>query len=71
MGIGTSIFLIAVGAILKFAVHASVSGISLGTVGVILIVAGVIGLVVSLLFLSEWRNRRRDVVVEERSTYAP
>jgi uncharacterized protein DUF6458 len=71
MGIGTSLFLIAVGAILKFAVRTSVSGISLATVGVILIVVGVIGLVLSLIFLSEWRNRRRDVVVEERSTYAP
>jgi hypothetical protein len=71
MGIGTSIFLIAVGAILKFAVHASVSGISVATVGLILIVVGVIGLVLSLIFLSEWRERRRPVVVEERSPYVP
>lgn len=70
MGIGTSLFLIAVGAILKFAVHASVSGISLATVGVILMVVGVIGLVLSLIFLSGWHNRRRDVVVE-RDPYVP
>ena len=44
MGIGTSIFLIALGAILKFAVTATISGIELATVGVILMVVGIIGL---------------------------
>jgi hypothetical protein len=66
MTIGTSIFLIAVGAILKFAVHTSVSGLSLQTVGVILMIAGVVGLVLSLFWLTMWRDRRREVVVEER-----
>jgi hypothetical protein len=66
MGIGTSIFLIAVGAILKFAVHTSVSGLSLQTIGVILMVVGVLGLVLSFFWLTAWRDRRRDVVVEER-----
>jgi protein-S-isoprenylcysteine O-methyltransferase Ste14 len=66
MGIGTSIFLIAVGAILKFAVHASVSGLSLQTVGVILMVVGVLGLVLSFVWLTAARNRRRDVVVDDR-----
>ena len=70
MGIGTSIFLIAVGAILKFAVHTSVSGLSLQTIGVILMVVGVLGLVLSFLLTSAWRGRRHDVVVEERP-YAP
>ena len=65
MGIGTSIFLIAVGAILKFAVHTSVSGLSLQTVGVILMVVGVLGLVLSLLWMSQAR-RRGAVVVEDR-----
>ena len=64
MGIGTSIFLIALGAILKFAVTASVAGIKLETVGVILMVAGVLGLIVSLFFLSA--ARRRDPVVDDR-----
>jgi hypothetical protein len=68
MGIGTSIFLIALGAILKFAVTASVSGIELATVGTILIVVGVIGLLVSLVFLMQARPRggvvARDRVVE-------
>jgi hypothetical protein len=66
MGIGTSIFLIAVGAILKFAVHTSISGLSLQTVGVILMVVGVLGLVLSLFWLTAWRDRRRDVVVDDR-----
>lgn len=63
MDIGTSIFLIAVGAILKFAVTASVSGISLATVGTILMVVGVIGLVLSMLLLT---RRRGAVVAQER-----
>lgn len=50
MGIGTSLFLIAVGAILKFAVTASISGIELQTVGAILMVVGIIGLVIALLY---------------------
>lgn len=64
MGIGTSIFLIALGAILKFAVTASVSGIELATVGVILMIVGVIGLVLSLLVLG--RADRGVVVGRER-----
>jgi hypothetical protein len=66
MGIGTSIFLIAVGAILKFAVTASVSGIKLATVGVILMVVGIVGLLISLLVLMQ-ANRApvaRERVVE-------
>jgi uncharacterized membrane protein len=62
MGIGTSIVLIAVGAILKFAVTASVSGLSLATVGVILMIVGAVGLLISLLFLSSLRDRRATVV---------
>lgn len=48
MGVGISVFLIAVGAILTFAVEVSVSGLELGTVGVILMIVGGIGLVVAL-----------------------
>jgi hypothetical protein len=48
MGIGTSILLIAVGAILRYAVTVTVSGIELQTVGLILMVVGIIGLVISL-----------------------
>ncbi len=67
MGIGTSVFLIALGAILKFAVTATVSGIELSTVGVILMVVGVIGLVFSLLVLmraDRGAGVTRDRVVE-------
>jgi len=69
MGIGTSLFLIAIGAILKFAVTASISGVSLATVGVILMVVGILGLVISLLFLLQAREPRpvaRERVVERR-----
>lgn len=66
MGIGTSIFLIAVGAILRFAVTATVAGISIQTVGLILMVVGVIGLILSFVFWSSWGasgfHRRREVV---------
>jgi hypothetical protein len=58
MGIGTSIVLIAIGAILKFAVTASVSGVSLATVGVILMIAGALGLLVSLIMGDMWTRRR-------------
>jgi hypothetical protein len=50
MGIGTSLFLIAVGAILRFAVTDSVSGVSLETVGLILLIVGIVGLIISLFF---------------------
>ena len=67
MTIGTSLFLIALGAVLKFAVTASVSGISIATIGLILMIVGVVGLLLSLLYLNVWRDRRRgDVVVRDR-----
>ena len=50
-------FLIAVGAILRFAVTASVSGIELATVGLILMVVGVIGLLLSILAMTLWADR--------------
>ena len=75
MGIGTSIFLIALGAILKFAVTATVSGIELATVGTILIIVGIVGLVISLLFIMQGRRTvvREPAVREhvvERDPYA-
>ena len=54
MGIGTSIFLIAVGAILAFAVEVEVSGVDLATVGVILMIAGAFGLLLSVVFWNSW-----------------
>ena len=54
MGLGVSIFLIAVGAILTWAVNATVSGLEIGTIGVILMVVGILGLVLSMIFWSSW-----------------
>jgi membrane-bound ClpP family serine protease len=62
MGIGVSIFLIAVGAILAFAVEWTVSGLDIDTVGVILMIVGIIGLVASLLFWSSFSPGRRGAV---------
>ncbi len=67
MGIGVSVFLLAVGAILAFAVEVrNTSGIDLETVGVILMVVGIIGLVFSAMFWSSWggwgRREERTVV---------
>jgi hypothetical protein len=64
MGIGVSLILIAAGAILTWAVDATVSGVSIHAVGVILMVVGAVGLVISLVFWSSWGagvpgNRRR------------
>ena len=63
MGLGTSIFLIAVGAILKYAVTASVAGVKLHTVGLILMVVGGIGLLLSLFWLVS--RPRRDTIVRD------
>jgi hypothetical protein len=70
MGLGVSIFLIAVGAILTWAVNASVSGLELNTIGVILMVVGILGLLLSLIFWSSWggvggSSRRRTTYVED------
>jgi hypothetical protein len=66
MGIGTSIVLIAVGAILKWGVTAHVSGISIATIGTILLVVGILGLVISLLFTAGVFGRRDTTVVRDR-----
>ena len=63
MGIGTSIFLIAVGAILRYAVDVTVEGVEIDTIGLILMVVGIIGLVISLAIIfmsSDDRPRRPD-----------
>ena len=67
MGIGVSLFLIAIGAILTWAVNVTTSGIDLNVVGVILMVVGVLGLLMSLLFWSSFAPfRRRETVVRDR-----
>lgn len=58
MGIGTSLVLIAIGAILRFAISVSAHGFSIHTIGVILMIVGAIGLLISLLWVFAWRERR-------------
>ncbi len=68
MPLGTSIFLIAVGAILRYAVTATVSGISITTVGLILMIVGAVGVLLSLLFMFTARSRgivREQVVARD------
>jgi hypothetical protein len=75
MGISTSLLFIAAGAILKWAVSATVSGVNLHTVGVVLMIVGAVGLVLSLVFWSSWggfgnRNAATTTVVrDEPITY--
>ena len=64
MGIGVSIFLLAVGAILTFAVDAQVSGLDLSTIGIILMIAGGVGILLTLLVWGPRDRVERDRVVE-------
>ena len=67
MTIGASIFLIAVGAILHFATNFRVAEVSIDTVGLILMIAGGLGLVLGLVQQAMWSRRaRREVRVEDR-----
>ena len=66
MGIGAGVFLIAVGAILTFALNVTVSGIDLDVVGIILMLAGLVGIAVDLaIFAPRRRVGRTDAVVAE------
>jgi len=69
MGLGVSIFLIAIGAILAFAVDAEARGIDVQTIGWILLAVGALGLLLSMMFWSSWGGwgggRRREVVRED------
>jgi hypothetical protein len=74
VGIGTSIFLIALGAILYFAVNADISGLEISTIGLILMLVGVLGLIISLFLMSQATRRRGEVpgegpVVRDREYY--
>ena len=69
MGLSASLILIAVGAILTWAVTADVNGLNVQTVGVILMVVGIAGALISFIFWSSWGGfggYRRDVVVRDR-----
>lgn len=73
MGISASLVLIAVGAILAWAVTATVSGIDLVTVGAILMIVGAAGLVLSLVFWSSWGGfgSRRETTTVVRDDALP
>jgi hypothetical protein len=72
VGISVSILLIAVGAILTWAVTAEAEGLDVNAVGVILLIVGLLGLVLSLLFWSSWGGfRRRAVYVDGRDAVPP
>jgi hypothetical protein len=71
MGLGASLFLIAIGAILVWGVTGEVAGADVDAIGVILMIVGGIGIVLSMLFWSSWGGpgyfgRRRETYVEER-----
>ena len=67
MGIGFSIFLLAVGAILAFAVHATVAGVDIRVVGAILMAAGALGLILTMIVFAP---RRRQTVVQTETVSA-
>lgn len=67
MTFAASIFLIAVGAILRFATHIHVKGFDLQTIGLILLILGVLGLIIAIWQWAVWSRRaRRDEVVVDR-----
>jgi hypothetical protein len=68
MTFAASIFLIAIGAILRFATHIHVKGLDLRTIGLILMIAGVVGLLIAIWQWAVWskRSRQREVVLDDR-----
>jgi hypothetical protein len=71
MPLGTSLLLIAVGAILRYAVTATVSGIEITTVGLILMIVGAVGLVLSLFYMLAWSPARAGVARERPLDHDP
>jgi hypothetical protein len=80
MGLGVSLILIAAGAIMAWAVHVSSTGFNVNTIGYILLVVGIIGALLSMIFWSSWAGpgyfanggpgpRRRRYVEEEGPPY--
>jgi len=71
MGLGVGILLAAVGAVLAFAVNATVSGVNIHAVGWILLIVGIVGILLSMIFWSSWAGpgyfteRRRTTYVDE------
>jgi membrane-bound ClpP family serine protease len=71
MATGTSLVLIAAGAILRYAITAHVSWITLPTVGLVLMIVGIIGLIVSLFEMFVWAPRRRVAPVDDPNRTPP
>ena len=74
MGLGVSIFLIAVGAILTWAVDVTASGVNVHAIGVILLIVGLVGGILSMIFWSSWAGpgyftRRRTTIVDDGPPY--
>ncbi|HKB93270.1 MAG TPA: DUF6458 family protein [Gaiellaceae bacterium] len=71
MGLGVGILLAAVGAVLAFAVSATVSGVNIHAIGWILLIVGIVGILLSMIFWSSWAgpgywsSRRRTTYVDE------
>ena len=66
MALGTSLFLIAVGAIMRYAISDSLDAVDIPTVGLILMIVGIVGMLISLFTMTLWDRDRRRGVVEER-----
>jgi hypothetical protein len=76
MGLGVGLFLAAIGAVLAFAVTKNVNGVNIHTVGWILLIVGIIGVVLSMIFWSSWAgpgywSRRRTTSVDEGPSRGP
>ena len=77
MGFGIGILLAAVGAVLAFAVSKTVSGVNIHTVGWILLIVGIVGVVLSMIFWSSWAGpgylsgRRRTTTVDDGPAAPP
>jgi len=75
MGLGVGIVLAAIGAVLAFAVSATVSGVNIHAVGWILLIVGIVGILLSMIFWSSWAgpgywtDRRRTTYVEDGPPY--
>ena len=69
MGMGVSLLLVAIGAVLAFAIHVTGSGFNIHTIGIILLVVGAIGALMSMIFWSSWGGfggGRTETTVVER-----
>ena len=74
MGLGVGLILIAVGAILTWAVDVTASGVNVHAIGVILLIVGLVGATLSMIFWSSWAGpgyftRRRTTVVDDGPQY--